>query len=523
MSKDSKIYIIGGGIAGLSAAVYLLNDGEVEGKNIKIFNESKKLGGSLDAQNLEESEGYVMRGIRMFEEESFACTFDLMSKIPSLDIPGETVRGEFIAFNKVNKSYSKSRLLRNGEAIDARPLNLSFGDRLRVITLLFRRESFLENMEIKEYFSDSFFISNFWYEFCTVFAFQPWHSLIEFRRYFVRFMTSFPKIDTLETIEISPYNQYEFMILPILSFLRKRGVKFVTGTRIDNLNFKSEGGKKFVSRIYFNKDEEIVVDRDDKVFITLGSIVSNSAIGSMNSAPVLNLKERDAAWMLWENIIKDNPEFGKPSVFNNHIDKSRWTSFTVTFRDKTFIELMDKFVHKKVTSFGGVNLIDSNWLLSVVLTYTPYFLNQPKNVSLCWGYALRSEEKGNFINKKMSECTGEEILTEVIHHLGFEKHLDKILKSAICIPCTTPYITSLFLPRAIEDRPLAIPESSINFAFLGQYCEIPKDTVFTVEYSIRSAQIAVYKLLGLKKKNTPIYQGTHHIKVLYNALKTVFR
>ena len=115
MDKKSKIYIVGGGIASLSAAVYLIIDGKVDGKNVKIFDASKKIGGSLDAQNLDSSEGYVMRGVRMFEEEAFACTFDLMSQIPSLDIPGKTLREEFLEFNKVNKSYSKSRLLKGSD------------------------------------------------------------------------------------------------------------------------------------------------------------------------------------------------------------------------------------------------------------------------------------------------------------------------------------------------------------------------------------------------------------------------
>ena len=527
MDKKSKIYIVGGGIASLSAAVYLIIDGKVDGKNVKIFDASKKIGGSLDAQNLDSSEGYVMRGVRMFEEEAFACTFDLMSQIPSLDIPGKTLREEFLEFNKVNKSYSKSRLLKDGEAIDSRPLKLNLKDRLRLITLLSKKENSLENLEVQDYFSAGFFTSNFWYEFCTVFAFQPWHSLMEFRRYFVRFIQSFPQIDTLETIEISPYNQYEFMILPIMDWLQKKGVKFVTSTKITNLKFeKSRKKKKFVSRIYFQrsgKNSGIAVSKEDRVFVTLGSLVANSSIGSMTKAPAFCQKKKDVAWTLWENIVKENPEFGTPWTFNTHTDKSKWISFTLTFRDKTFFNLMDKFIHKKVTAFGGVNLVDSNWLTSIVLTYKPYFLNQPKDVDLCWGFSLRSDEKGNFVDKKMSQCSGEEILTELVCHLGFKKQLKKILKSAVCIPCSTPYVTSLFMPRTKTSRPPVVPENSLNFAFLGQYCEIPHDVVFTVEYSIRSAQTAVYSLLELDKKTSPIYEGMHHATVLYNALKTVFR
>lgn len=161
--------------------------------------------------------------------------------------------------------------------------------------------------------------------------------------------------------------------------------------------------------------------------------------------------------------------------------------------------------------------------MTVVTSYKPYFIGQPENVSFCWGYGLYPDQKGNFIKKKMSECSGEEILTELIYHLGIEKHLKEILKSAVCIPCMTPYITSHFLNRQIGDRPLVLPKKSVNLAFLGQYCEIPDDVVFTVDYSVRSAQTAVYSLLKLKKKVTPIFKGIYNLKVIFNAIKTVFR
>jgi len=343
MKKKSKVYLVGGGIASLSAAVYLIKDGNISGKNIKIFDESKKIGGSLYAQDLSSSEGYVMRGIRMFEEEAFSASFDLMSEIPSLNSPGKTLREEFIDFNKENKSYSKSRLLKDKYALDSRPLRLRLRDRFRIIKLIFRSENSLEDMEIQQYFTASFFKSNFWYEFCTVFAFQPWHSLIEFKRYFIRFIQSFPNIDTLETIEISPYNQYEFLILPTIDWLKKQGVMFAVNTKITDFDFKDYQEKKTISRIHLirnNIKDQITINRNDYVFTTLGSIVANSSVGSMTTPPPSNLEERSAAWTLWENIAKDRPEFGIPSVFNSDINKSKWTSFTVTFRDPKFFNLI---------------------------------------------------------------------------------------------------------------------------------------------------------------------------------------
>jgi len=523
-NKESKAYLVGGGIASLSAAVYLINEGKFKGENITIFGEAKKMGGSLDAQNGDHTKGYSVRGVRIFEEKAFSCTFDLMSQIPSLITPGKTLREEFIDFNKKNKSYSESRLFKKGVVVSSHTLGLGFKNRIKLVALLFRNEKTLDDVAINDYFTDSFFSSNFWYNFCTIFAFQSWHGLAEFRRYIFRSIHVVQYIDTLEPLEITPLNQYESLVLPIIDWLKNHGVKFETETQITGIDFETLQNKKIANRIYFTQEEksgEIVINKEDFIFTTLGSMVANSSTGSMTEVPILNYENKNSAWGLWKKISQENPEFGNPEVFNSHIDKSKWTSFTITFKDSTFFDLMEKHINKKVTSHGIMTLIESNWFLTIALFYRPYFLNQPDHITLSWGYGLYPDKEGNFIKKKMLECTGEEILTELIYGLDLEKHLEPILASAVCIPCMTPYVTSQFLPRKIGDRPEVVPKNSANFAFLGQYCEIPNDVVFTVEYSIRSAQTAVYNLLKLDKKPSPIYKGTHHIKVLYNAFKTI--
>lgn len=525
-NSQPKAYFIGGGIASLAGAAYLIKDANFPGENIYIFDSSKRLGGSLDAQYLPVSQGYIMRGVRMFEEKAFTCTFDLMSFIPSLTDPGKSLREAFVDFNNNNKTYSKSRLVKNGAALDAKPLGLCFKDRLGLISLLARHEDSLGTETIEDYFTPSFFKSNFWIEFCTAFSFQPWHSLIEFRRYAIRFIQDFPVIDTLETIEVTPYNQYETMVLPIADHLAKQGVNFATDVVVSGLDFNTKSGARQVGRIAYQQSgepKEILVNDHDYVFTTLGSITADSSLGSMTEAPRPGYGQKNPAWVLWEEIAKSQPGFGRPAAFNSDIDKSKWTSFSVTFRDPLFFKLMEKFVDKKINDFGGTTLASSNWLVSLALSYKPYFVGQPENITFCWGYGLYPDSVGNFVRKKMADCSGAEILTEVCHHLGFEKEIEPILKSATCIPCFMPYITSQFMPRKKGDRPPVIPENTKNLAFLGQYVEMPADVVFTVEYSIRSAQTAVYSLLKLDKKPVPLYKGTHHIGVLFSALKTILR
>jgi len=157
-----------------------------------------------------------------------------------------------------------------------------------------------------------------------------------------------------------------------------------------------------------------------------------------------------------------------------------------------------------------------------VVPYQPHFINQPEDVYVFWSYGLFPDQVGNFVKKKMSDCTGEELLVELWRHLRFDDHIPMMLETASCVPCMMPFITSQFMPRVKGDRPLVRPVGTTNIAFIGQFCEIPDDVVFTVEYSVRSAQTAVYSLLKSDKKVSPLYKAQHDVGVLFSSLMTMF-
>jgi oleate hydratase len=106
--------------------------------------------------------------------------------------------------------------------------------------------------------------------------------------------------------------------------------------------------------------------------------------------------------------------------------------------------------------------------------------------------------------------------------MGFKDKLPSLMKTAKVIPCMMPYITSQFMPRVKGDRPDVVPEGSVNLAFLGQYAEIPGDCVFTVEYSVRSAMMAVYGLMAIDKKVPEIYASQYDVRALAAAIKTMY-
>jgi oleate hydratase len=513
----TKVYLVGGGIASLAAAAFMIRDGDVPGQNITILEELDRLGGSLDGAGSPQT-GYVLRGGRMIESKYF-CTYDLFSSIPTLD-GSKTVTQEMFDWNETMKTSSKSRFVRDGHRETAPEFGLSETHILTIERLALEPESMLGRTAIADQFDLSFFKTNFWFMWCTTFAFQPWHSAVEFKRYLVRFAHMVAGFNRLEGIMRTVYNQYDSLVRPLHKWLDERGVMFELNTRVTDLDLRDHGGETNVERIAYEragKAGEIAVSGSDYVLVTLGSMTEASSLGTMDTAPVLNGKEDGGAWMLWEKIALGRSEFGRPSAFAGHIDESKWVSFTTTLHDPTFLRIVRDFTGNVPGEGGLITFPQSNWLVSIVIPHQPHFIGQPDGVCVFWGYGLSVDKLGEYVNKPMSACTGRDIMTEVLGHLRIKAEAPNILAASICIPCMMPFITSQFLRREGGDRPQVVPKGSKNLAFTGQFCELPDDVVFTVEYSIRSAQTAVYALLGLKREPPAVYRGESDPRVLYKA------
>ena len=515
----TAIYLVGGGIASLAAAAFLIRDGDILGQNITILEESAQIGGSLDAAG-NPRDGYVMRGGRMLESK-YLCTFDLFSSIPTLD-ESKTVTQEIFQWNVAMNTSSKSRLFRHGHRLTAPKFGLTERHILTLERIALQAEEVLGRSSISDQFDPSFFETDFWFMWCTTFAFQPWHSAVEFKRYLDRFTHMICGFNTLKGIMRTVYNQYDSMVRPLQKWLVDRGVNFELNTRVVDLELRFDSEGYAVRRILCRNGDflrEIEVGEDDKVIVTLGSMVEGSSLGSMDSAPVLKDKSDGGAWRLWANIALGQPQFGYPANFTEHIEKSKWVSFTTTLHDPTFFHLVRDRTGNVPGEGGLITFPESSWLASIVLPHQPHFIGQPADVQVFWGYGLFVDVPGNFVKKPMSSCTGREIMTEIMGHLGIDAHARKILESSICIPCMMPFITSQFLCRGAGDRPQVRPEGSKNLAFAGQFCELPDDVVFTVEYSIRSAQMAVYSLLGLERTPPPVYKGQDSPRILLEAFR----
>ncbi len=523
MNKTARAYLIGGGIGSLAAAAFMVRDGGISGGNISIFETLPIIGGSLDGAG-DPERGYSLRGGRMLTTDNYECTWDLFKTIPSLGQPQLTVFDETMAFNQKYKAHSLARLVDCRRAkVPVTSMGFSMHDRIELLRMSNADEDELGASRITDWLSPTFFETEFWYMWMTTFAFQPWHSAIEFKRYLHRFMLEFSRIETLAGVKRTVYNQYDSLVLPLQAWLTAQGVNLVTDCKVLDLDHRTENGKFIVTGLRClrqGEDAVVAVNDGDFVFLQNGSMTDASSLGSISSAPAKLTKADSGGWNLWEKLAQGRPEFGNPAAFNSSIAQSSWESFTVTLSNPAFFDLMNQFSGNQPGTGGLVTFKDSNWLMSIVLAHQPHFLNQPADVQVFWGYALLPDRVGNFVPKPMADCTGAEILQELCGHLRFDL---ETVASANCIPCRMPYITSMFMPRLRSDRPLPVPPNSRNFAFISQFVEIADDVVFTVEYSVRAAQMAVYELLAIERQVPPITPNDKSRRTQFEALVKAFK
>jgi oleate hydratase len=513
-------YLVGGGIASLAAAAFLIRDAGYAGERIHLFELADVPGGSLDGAG-NANDGYVIRGGRMFEAH-FGCTFDLLSGVPTLAEPSVSVTEDIKRFTDEVVPSSKCRLVIDGARVTAPEFELSMGDKRALLALTLRSEKSLGKTTIAEYFSPHFLETNYWTMWCTMFAFQSWHGIVEMRRYMRRFMHLLPGFNRLEGIHRTRLNQYDSIVRPLAAWLTDQGVAIELNTPVTAIEFDTAGREVIALSVQRDgQDQRIEVDSDDRTFITLGSMTEGSSLGSMTTPPARREPAPLGSWALWEQIARTSPHFGHPERFAADTDKTLWESFTVTLRDPEFFEFMESFTANPAGTGGLVTFKNSGWLMSVVLAHQPHFADQEEDAWVFWGYGLHPHQPGDAITKPMWDCTGAEILAELAHQLRLNDQ--SMFATANCIPCLMPHITAQFMPRLPGDRPKVVPPGATNFAFLGQFCEIPDDTVFTVEYSVRSAQMAVYQTCGVKRPNTPLYRGFEKPRVLASALTTLLR
>ena len=521
-------YLIGSGLASLSAACFLVRDAQMPGTHIHVLEKNPIPGGALDGDQFA-NVGYVMRGGREMDNH-FECMWDLFRSIPSIETDGISILDEYYWLNKKDPNYSLCRATQNrGEdAHTDKKFRLSDKGSMEIMKLFMTPDEKLANVKMTELFDDEVFDTDFWMYWRTMFAFKDDQSALEMKRYLQRFIHHIGGLPDFTALRFTKYNQYESMVLPMVKYLQEHGVRFHYNTKVMNVIFDIHDDKKLAKTIVLecdNKTDNIDLTEDDLVFYTNGSNVENSTYGSQTKASGMDGEIHEGGTFdLWRKIAKQDSSFGHPNKFCTDPEDSNWVSATVNTLDEKILPYIQRICKRdplsgNVVTGGIVTVKDSSWLLSWTINRQPQYRNQPKGQVLVWLYGMFSNQPGDFIKKSMRDCTGIEICEEWLYHLGVpEDQIEEMARnSANTIPVMMPFASAYFQPREAGDRPNVVPNGSVNFAFIGNFAETPRDTVFTTEYSIRTAMEAVYTLLGVDRGVPEVWGSVYDVRDLLDS------
>lgn len=531
--EKKSAYIIGTGLAGLTAAFYLVRDGQMPGNHIHLLEKLELAGGSCDGYK-DVHKGFYMRGGREMDNH-FEIMWDVFRDVPSIETPNVSVLDEYYWLNKHDPNYSLCRATVNkGEDAHTDKLFKLDKDSAMALSQLFiTPEADLEDKKISDVLPESFWETNFWLYWQTMFAFQKWSSALEMKRYLCRYVHHIDGLPDFSALRFTKYNQYESMILPLIEYLKKHDVDVQFGMDVKNVVIEDVDGKKTAKELIYvkdNKEQSIPLTTDDLVFITNGCCTDTSCYGDQTHAPDLSniVNGQGESWDLWKNIAKQakHDEYGHPDVFCSDTEATNWMSATVETSNEDIIQHIMNICKRdpragKVTTGGIVTVKDSvnNWFLSWTINRQPQFRSQNKDTVLVWLYALHTDTEGNYIKKAMRDCTGEEICQEWLYHIGMDESKIKDYSENACntTTCFMPYINAFFQPRKNVDRPKVVPEGAVNFAFIGQFAETPRDTIFTTEYSMRTGMESVYTLLNVDRGVPEVWGSQYDIRELLRA------
>lgn len=519
--KNMQIYFAGGGLASLSGAVYLIRDCHFKGENIHILGGMDILDEKGNKMDLS-YKGFPFKGKYMFFKETSENFWELFSYIPSLTYPDKSVTEEMLSSCQ-NYSLAKPCLMdKNGKVTDKLWKDFPSQDKKALGKLLTSKDSKLQQKTIRDWFKEtpSFFDTDFWYVWQTSFGFQKWSSLILFRQSLLRMIPLLGKGNPLEGAIPILVDPYILFIKPLMAYLEKHHVNIYPAHTVTDIDFNKDQLAPSAIHVKYLEREDYIISLKEKdlCIIENGFIATSSGTGSSKEKASSSFS---IGKELWKNIADKKQGLGNPAPFFHNREQTHKISFHISCKGRHFQKLIERKCGNGPGKGAYIILKDSNWLISIFAA--PYFhKEQDGEERIFWGCGQYIDRLGDYVQKPMRECNGEEIMTELICHLHLEKEKAALMGSVIeATPYYIPYAHSSLQLGHPSDRPNIIPEQSHHLAFIGPFTNVPKDVPCLEEYSVRSGRMAVYRLLKIDMGICPV---THYKnpRVIMDVMKKFF-
>ncbi|HTJ70921.1 MAG TPA: oleate hydratase [Actinospica sp.] len=501
-----RFLLVGGGIASLAAAAFLIRDAGVPGDRIRILEAAARPGGALRSGALaDRPDLFLGNAVRAMDEDSCACLWDLLGSVPVLSGARMSVLDDIRAAHREAPVHARARLIGADHRVAEPDPHLDETDRACLAALLTNgSERELAARRVDQVLPAHLLATDFWILWSTTYRLGPGSNALDLKTSLMRHLHDLPRLPTLSGLRRARRSEHQSIIRPLHSWLLGRGVAFTHGATVTDLDFADDGagGRRATSlRLTVHGVPDVLeLGAHDHVLATLGSIAANAAHGDDEHPPEPGPGRRDHAWSLWESIARKRPDFGRPDAFTAHVADTAWLSFTLTSRTPDLTWYISHLTGNREGTGGLVTFRDSPWLLTIAVPRQPYFTGQPPGTHTVLGYGMRFDARGDHAPVTMLEADGRQVVEELVGQLGFGRGAAIVRATTSAVSVLLPYAGSPLSPRAPGDRPEPVPAGARNFAFLGQFVEIPGHVAFSMEYSVLSAMHAVYGLLGIDRE-----------------------
>lgn len=479
----ANAYITGGGLSAFASALYLIRDCGLNPSNVHVFSN-----GSYNCGN--EKTGYICRRNKIINEKNSMNLFDLLKDVNSLDIPDLTVCDEILNIYRSNPNVRRVTFIDEDKNVsDISDILLDKIQRNMIISLLQTKREKLRSVTIYEAMNTDFFTTPFWKLLSAAYGFTGESSAYEFANCILHMGGSI--CGTMP----SDFDSHDEILTPLTEHLRQLGADIRESASVTDIDF--EDGKADAVHFTDNGIRKTVYLNDGDICIfPTDEMAECEAFGSFNEAAP---KIFTSPYQLWEKLSMKNDAFNDPSVFFDEFDSQMSEEFTITLSNRLLHELIDKVTCGALGIDGVIILDNSNWKLTICAVPSTHFKNQSDDIAVIWGTASCFDRDGEYSAKPMTECSGAEILYELVSCLNLQDAWDDIRETVInVIPCHRKYDRAFISP--VPSKLEIIPTGISNMAVSGDFAESDSGSVFSAEYPVTTARAAAYRLMNTKKK-----------------------